>query len=442
MKMVAILGGGATGMGTAMLALKKGCGIFVSDVGVISDGHKKYLDEIGIAWEEQKHTLGRIKKADVVVKSPGIPDDVPVVLALLESGIPVISEIEFASGLTPSPIIAITGSNGKTTTSMLTHHLLGSGIASVGLVGNIGDSFAGALATNPSDQYVVEVSSFQLDGTVRFAPKIAVITNITPDHLDRYQNDFKLYVAAKFKIVQNQSPSDYFIYDLDDEVIQKGIARFKPKAQLLPFSLKTPLKQGACIADTHLEARFDTHCVRVPIADLQITGRHNLKNAMVAMLVAMVMGIDDAGITEGLKTFPLVPHRMERVALQEGVLYINDSKATNVDAAYFALEAVKTPIIWMAGGTDKGNDYHVLKELVKEKVTLLICLGVDNRPLLEAFDKEVPMVETQNMEAAVALARSKAKKGATVLLSPACASFDLFKNYEDRGEQFKKYINL
>ena len=441
MEFLVVLGAGESGVGTAILGIQEGFKVFVSDFGSIQERYKNVLEHFGIAWEEQKHSEAIILKADLVMKSPGIPDTAPVVQKLKEQGIPVISEIEFASRYTDAKIIGITGSNGKTTTTMMTYHLLKSGGLHVGMAGNIGDSFAKMVAEHDYDHYVLEISSFQLDGIREFAPHIAVLTNITPDHLDRYQYDMSEYVRSKFRITENQTESDYFIYDQEDEEIDEGLKRFTIRAKKVPFTLSTISGEGAGIKDDNIMINIRDNTLEMRTDSVPVPGRHNLKNTMAAATVASLMGIRDDVIRKSISTFQGAPHRLEHVLKIHHVNYINDSKATNVNATYYALESMTSPTIWIVGGLDKGNDYSSLLPLVREKVKAIICLGLDNSQLKESFGHLVePFVETYAMSEAVKVAYKIAERGDTVLLSPACASFDLFKNYEDRGDQFKEAI--
>lgn len=441
MKRLVILGGGESGVGTAILGLKKGYKIFLSDKGKIKEKYKNVLEHLGIDWEEEKHSEARILDADVVMKSPGIPDTVPLVKQLVAKGIPVISEIEFASRYTDAKIIGITGSNGKTTTTMLTNHLLKSGGLNVGMAGNIGDSYAKMVAENTFDYYVLEISSFQLDGIQKFRPDIAVITNITPDHLDRYDYKFENYIASKFRIAMNQTASDYLIYDADDEVLVNWLNANPIKSKLMPFSLKETFEEGAYLENEQLTIRTTTDTIQMTTDALALEGQHNLKNTMAAATIAKLVGIRKETIRECISNFQGAPHRLEKVFKIHHVQYINDSKATNVNATYYALDSMKTPTVWIVGGVDKGNEYKDLMPLVREKVKAIICLGKDNTKIKETFGNVVDlMVETFAMEEAVKVAYKIAERGDTVLLSPACASFDLFTNYEDRGNQFKNCI--
>lgn len=441
MKLV-VLGGGESGVGTAILGKQKGYEVFLSDAGSIKEHYKAVLNAEGIEWEENKHTVNRILEADVVMKSPGIPDKVQIIKDLHEKGIKVISEIEFAFPYAENISIGITGSNGKTTTTLLTHHVLKQAGLDVGIAGNIGDSYAQQIAENPDRPYVLELSSFQLDGIENYRPHIAIITNLSPDHLDRYNYEYQNYIDAKFRITMNQTEEDYLIYDADDIEIQKWLTNNKTKAQLVPFSLTKVLEQGAYLNDNNIIAMIKEEKVTTPINEIAIEGKHNLKNAMAATLVAQMMRVRKQTIRESLSNFDAVPHRLEKVNRVNKVLYINDSKATNVNATYFALESVNAPTIWIVGGVDKGNDYDELMTFVNEKVKAIICLGLDNQKIKQAFSSVVDvMLETASMKDAVALANNMAEEGDTVLLSPACASFDLFKSYEDRGDQFKEEVN-
>ena len=436
-----ILGGGESGVGTAILGKKKGYEVFVSDFGKIKGNYKEVLIINGIAWEEEKHTENLILNADVVMKSPGIPDKSPIVKKLLEKGIPVISEIEFAAPFTDATIIGITGSNGKTTTTMLTHHLLKSAGLNVGLGGNIGKSFAWQIADNKYDSYVLELSSFQLDGIVNFKPHIAIITNISPDHLDRYDYKYEKYIDSKFRITMNQTEDDYLLYDADDEAINEWFKTHTTKAKLIPFSLTKTFSEGAYIKNNKMEIKINREELTMDTEYIALEGKHNMKNAMAATSVAKLMQIRKATIRESLSNFQGVEHRLEKVLKIQNVQYINDSKATNVNATFFALDSMNTPTVWIVGGVDKGNDYTELMSLVREKVKAIICLGVDNKKIIDVFGNVVDiMVEVSTMTDAVKMAQRLTEKGDSVLLSPACASFDLFESYEDRGNQFKKAV--
>jgi UDP-N-acetylmuramoylalanine--D-glutamate ligase len=441
MKRLVILGGGESGVGTALLGKQKNFDVFVSDKGEIKKKYKEVLLHNEIEWEEKLHSLDKILNADVVVKSPGIPDKVDVVKQLVSKGISVISEIEFASQYTDANIIGITGSNGKTTTTMLTHHILKEAGLNVGMAGNIGDSFAKQVAETNVEHYVLELSSFQLDGIVNFKPEIAVITNITPDHLDRYDYKFENYIASKFRIAMNQTKDDYLIYDADDEVIEDYLKQHSIQSTLLPFSLTRKLDQGTYLDDKNIIINIDNSQIIMPTANLALEGKHNIKNAMAASTVAQLLRIRKNTIRESLENFQGAEHRLEHVLRINKVQYINDSKATNVNATYYALESMEAPTVWIVGGQDKGNDYESLFPFVNKNVKAIICLGVDNKKLFENFGNMVDIiVETQFMSEAVKIAYKIAEAGDNVLLSPACASFDLFENYEDRGRQFKEAV--
>lgn len=436
-----ILGGGESGAGTAILGKQKGYEVFVSDKGEIKDKYKDVLTHFGIDWEEGGHSEEKILNADLVMKSPGIPDKVPMVQKLIANSIPVVSEIEFAARYTKATIIGITGSNGKTTTTMLVHHILKQAGYNVGMAGNIGDSFAKMVAEYSYDFYVLEISSFQLDGISKFKPHIGILTNITPDHLDRYEYDFKKYIASKFRIAMNQKEEDYFIYDADDEVISNYLKEHPIKAKTLPFSLEKEGLQGTYLKDKHFVIKTEQGTMEITSNSLALEGRHNLKNTMAAITAAKLVGIRKEAIRDSIQNFQGAAHRLEKVLKIHHVQYINDSKATNVNATYYALDSMSTPTVWIVGGVDKGNDYKVLMPLVREKVKAIICLGMDNSKLRHAFGNAVDIfVETYAMSEAIKVAYKIAERGDTVLLSPACASFDLFKNYEDRGNQFKEAI--
>ena len=436
-----ILGGGESGVGTAILGKKKGYEVFVSDFGKIKGNYKEVLIINGIAWEEEKHTENLIMNADVVMKSPGIPDKSPIVKKLVEKGITVLSEIEFAAPFTDATIIGITGSNGKTTTTMLTHHLLKSAGLNVGLGGNIGKSFAWQIADNKYDSYVLELSSFQLDGILNFKPHIAIITNISPDHLDRYDYKYENYIDSKFRITMNQTEEDYLIYDADDEAIAEWFKTHTTKAKLIPFSLTKTFSEGAYIKNNKMKISINQEEFTMDTEYIALEGKHNMKNAMAATSVAKLMQIRKSTIRESLSNFQGVEHRLEKVLKIQNVQYINDSKATNVNATFFALDSMNTPTVWIVGGVDKGNDYNELMSLVREKVKAIICLGVDNKKIIDVFGNVVDMmIEVSTMNDAVKMAQRLSEKGDTVLLSPACASFDLFESYEDRGKQFKQAV--
>ncbi|WP_299255723.1 UDP-N-acetylmuramoyl-L-alanine--D-glutamate ligase [uncultured Aquimarina sp.] len=441
MKKLVVLGAGESGVGTAVLGKKEGFDVFVSDKGTITNHYKEVLRNFEIEWEEQQHTEDEILKADVVMKSPGIPDNVALVKKLVEQRVPVVSEIEFASEFTSAKIVGITGSNGKTTTTMLTHYVLKNGGLDISMAGNIGDSYAKQVAENDTPYYVLELSSFQLDGIKKFAPHIAVLTNITPDHLDRYEYKFENYIASKFRITMNQTESDYFIYNGDDEVITKYIEEHPIRSKLLPFSLKKKVENGAYLEGENIKITIDNNEFIMPTKKLALEGNHNVKNAMAAATVSQLLKIRKTTIRECLENFHGVEHRLENVLKINNVQYVNDSKATNVNATFYALDAMKSATVWIVGGVDKGNDYTELYPLVNEKVKAIICLGVDNTKIINAFGNCVDnIVETQSIKEAVNMAYKIAERNENVLLSPACASFDLFKNYEERGRQFKEAV--
>jgi UDP-N-acetylmuramoylalanine--D-glutamate ligase len=441
MKRLVILGGGESGVGTAILGKKQGYDVFVSDFGKIKDNYKDVLTKNNIDWEEAQHSEEKILNADIVMKSPGIADKVSIVKKLLEKNIPVISEIEFAVAFTNATIIGITGSNGKTTTTMLTYHLLKQGGLNVGLGGNIGKSFAWQVADENYDCYVLEISSFQLDGCYNFRPHIAIITNLSPDHLDRYEYKYENYIASKFRITKNQTKADYLIYDADDEAIENWLTTNKTNAQQIPFSITKPIENGAFLKNNTMEININQEEFLMETSQIALEGKHNMKNAMAATSVAQLMKIRKETIRESLSNFQGVEHRLEKVLKIQNVQYINDSKATNVNAAFFALDSMSTPTVWIVGGVDKGNDYDELMALVNEKVKAIICLGVDNKKIIDAFGNIVDvMIEVDNMNDAVKMSQRLTEKGDSVLLSPACASFDLFENYEDRGKQFKQAV--
>lgn len=441
MKRLVILGAGESGVGTALLGKQKGYEVFVSDKQKIKENYKQVLNHNEINWEEEKHSDDLILNADVVMKSPGIPEKTPIVMQLVEKGVSVISEIEFASQYTDATIIGITGSNGKTTTATLTHHILKAGGLNVGLAGNIGKSFAAQVAEGKHDVYVLELSSFQLDGIVNFRPHIAVLTNITEDHLDRYEYNFEKYIDSKFRIVMNQNESDYFIYDGDDEVIAHRMKKTGIKSQKMPFSITKQMEEGASIENENITITTNKTTIKMPVKSLELQGNHNLKNAMAASTVAKLLSIRKETIRESLQDFQGVEHRLETVLKIQNVTYINDSKATNVNATFYALDSMNNPTVWIVGGVDKGNNYEELLPLVNEKVKAIVCLGLDNEKIIQAFGNIVPlMTETESMRDAVEVASRIAERGDTVLLSPACASFDLFENYEDRGRQFKDAV--
>ncbi|MGY5355539.1 UDP-N-acetylmuramoyl-L-alanine--D-glutamate ligase [Wenyingzhuangia sp. IMCC45467] len=440
-KRIVVLGAGESGVGAAILAKKLGMDVFVSDKSAIQKKYIQQLKEKEIDFESGQHTEAFILNADVVVKSPGIPDHIPFIKNIVENGISVVSEIEFAATYSDALIVGITGSNGKTTTTMLTHHLLKQNGFNIGMAGNIGDSFAKQVAESKFDKYVLELSSFQLDGIVKFAPHIAVITNITPDHLDRYEYNFDNYVASKFRITKNQKASDYLIYDADDPVIVEGIQKHHPKAQLVPFSIDKKIEYGAYVDQNDIVININKEELRMSISKLTLQGKHNTKNAMAASLAAQLLKARKQTILDSLENFEGAEHRLEHVLKVNGVEYINDSKATNVNATFYALECMTHQTVWIVGGVDKGNDYAELYPLVREKVKAIICLGLDNTKIKNAFEGIVDFIEeTTSADEAVKIAYKLADKGETVLLSPACASFDLFENYEDRGRKFKDAV--
>ena len=436
-----ILGAGESGVGTAILGKKEGFEVFVSDYGKIKNYYKQVLLHHEINWEEEVHSETVILSADLVMKSPGISDNTPIVLSLKTKGIAVISEIEFAAKYTNATLIGITGSNGKTTVATMTYQILKDAGKNVALAGNIGKSFAELVATEPIDTYVLELSSFQLDGIKDFIPHIAVLTNLSPDHLDRYGSDYDSYVDSKFRIIMNQTKDDYFIYDADDDKINEWISKKTIKSQLLPFSVKKELEKGAFIKNNELIITIDNNPFIMPIPKLGLQGQHNTKNAMAASTVSKLLSIRKETIRRSLENFQGVEHRLENVLKINNVKYINDSKGTNVNATFYALDSMEAPTVWIVGGVDKGNDYSELFPLVNEKVKAIICLGLDNDKIIRAFGNVVDiMVETHSMEDAVKVAYRLSKRGDAVLLSPACASFDLFEDYEDRGRQFKSAV--
>tara|TARA_B100000497_G_scaffold95824_1_gene107557 strand:+ start:33953 stop:35296 length:1344 start_codon:yes stop_codon:yes gene_type:complete len=436
-----ILGAGESGVGTAILGKKEGFEVFVSDYGKIKNCYKQVLLHHEINWEEEVHSETLILSADLVMKSPGISDNTPIVMRLKTKGIAVISEIEFAAKYTNATLIGITGSNGKTTVATMTYQILKDAGKNVALAGNIGKSFAELVATEPIDTYVLELSSFQLDGIKDFIPHIAVLTNLSPDHLDRYGSDYDSYVDSKFRIVMNQTKDDYFIYDADDDKINEWISKKTIKSQLLPFSVKKELEKGAFIKNNELIITIDNNPFIMPIPKLGLQGQHNTKNAMAASTVSKLLNIRKETIRRSLENFQGVEHRLENVLKINNVKYINDSKGTNVNATFYALDSMEAPTVWIVGGVDKGNDYSELFPLVNEKVKAIICLGLDNDKIIRAFGNVVDiMVETHSMEDAVKVAYRLSKRGDAVLLSPACASFDLFEDYEDRGRQFKSAV--
>jgi UDP-N-acetylmuramoylalanine--D-glutamate ligase len=441
MKKIVVLGAGESGTGAAVLAKTQGFEVFVSDFGEIKEQYKLLMDKNQIPWEEKQHTESLILSADEVIKSPGISDKAPIIRALKKKEIPVISEIEFAGRYTNAKMICITGSNGKTTTTMLTYHILKEAGLNVGLAGNVGDSLALQVAEKSLDYYVVELNSFQLDGMTDFKADIAVLLNITPDHLDRYDYEFQNYIDSKFRIIQNQTEKDAFIFWNDDPVIQKELKRRNIQSAIYPFSLERGEKTKAFIENNQLIIETLNNLFTMPATDISLQGNHNALNTMAAGLTASILHVRKDNIRLSLLGFQGVEHRLEYVATVRDVKYINDSKATNVNSCWYALQSMKTPVILILGGTDKGNDYAEIEELVKEKTSALIFMGADNSRLHQFFDGKVErIVDVNSMEDCVQQAYKLAKPGETVLLSPCCASFDLFKDYEDRGKQFKNCV--
>ena len=441
MSRIVVLGGGESGVGSAVLAKVKGHEVFLSDMGKISEDYAAVLDKWEIPFEQGKHSEDLILNADEVIKSPGIPSTAPMVQKIAEKGIGVISEIEFAGRYDSAKKVCITGSNGKTTTTSLIYHLLKQAGMNVGLGGNIGKSYALQVATENYDIYVLELSSFQLDNVYDFKADIAIITNITPDHLDRYDHKMENYVKSKFRITRNMSSDDCFIFCSDDEITIRHLDQIVMKAQKLPFTQQGEVEQGAFVKEDRMIVRYKEDECDMYLQELALGGKHNVYNSMAAAIAAKVMDIDNEAIRSGLATFQAVEHRLENVLSIKDVLYINDSKATNVDAAWYALECQTRPVVWIVGGTDKGNDYSSLIPLVQEKVKAVICMGLDNTKIHDSFGSIVPeMHDVTSAEEAVKTAHKLAEAGDVVLLSPCCASFDLFKNYEDRGRQFKEAV--
>jgi len=439
-KIVVILGAGESGVGAAILAQAKGAKVFVSDYGTVKPSFQQELNEYQLEWEQDTHSMDRILEADLVVKSPGIPEKTPVMKAIREKGIKVVSEIELAGYFTTAKKVCITGSNGKTTTTMMIHHLLTKAGKNVGLAGNVGYSFAKQVALEDKEIYVLELSSFQLDDMEDFRADIAILTNITPDHLDRYEYNMQLYVNSKFRILQNQTEEDFFIYNADDAIITAELEKRSVKAQLLPFSLTKTVEKGAYVENKQLIINYNNQFI-MSIHDLALKGKHNTQNSLASGLAGRLLDIRKDTVRESLSDFVNVEHRLEFVAKVCGIEFINDSKATNVNSTWFALESMENPTVWIVGGVDKGNDYSELTQLVKDKVKAIICLGKDNHKIIEAFTGVVEtIVEAGSAMEAVAYGYRLAKKEETVLLSPACASFDLFENYEDRGRQFKTRV--
>lgn len=445
MKNIVVLGGGISGYGSAILAKKKDFGVFLSDAGTIAARFKAKLDEWEVPYEEGGHSEERILAATEVIKSPGIPETAPIVRKVREAGIPVISEIEFAGRyMGRARCICITGSNGKTTTTSIIYKILRDAGYNVALGGNIGESFAYSVATGDYDWYVLELSSFQLDGMYRFRAHIGVLMNITPDHLDRYDHCFQNYIDAKMRITQNMTSRDWFIYSGDDEVIREQLPKYDLRMRQLPFMAHSAVASGAgdaFLCDGRFTAAVGRKSVEIDTAKLQIKGLHNAYNAMAASLAALAAGVPPTKIRRSLYDFAPVEHRLEPVLEKDGVLWINDSKATNVDSVFYALESMTRPVVWIAGGTDKGNDYTPLKDFAREKVHTLVCMGLDNAKLVREFTGVIPeIVSTDSLDAALTACKKAARPGDVVLLSPACASFDLFKNYENRGELFKEWV--
>ena len=440
MKKIVVLGAAESGAGAAVLAKKEGYDVFVSDMGTIKDRYKNMLDEHGIEWEEGHHTEEKILDADEVIKSPGIPDEAPMIQEIIAKGIHIISEIEFAGRYTNSKMICITGSNGKTTTTSLIYHIFKAAGYDAGLAGNIGHSLALQVAEEPHEYYIIELSSFQLDNMYDFRANVAVLLNITPDHLDRYQNNMQNYVDAKMRIIRNQTPEDAFIYWNDDPIISRELKKYDIKSVQLPFSELKEKGSIGYIEEGQYKIEYPTP-FNMEQEELSLTGKHNIYNSLAAGIASNVSGIKKEIIRKSLSDFPGVEHRLEKVCMVGGVEYINDSKATNVDACWYALESMKTPTILIIGGKDKGNDYEPIKELVRQKCAGLVYLGADNQKLHDNFDgMGIPVRDTHSMKECVEACYEMAKPGMTVLLSPCCASFDLFKNMEDRGEQFKTLV--
>ncbi|MBN2173240.1 MAG: UDP-N-acetylmuramoyl-L-alanine--D-glutamate ligase [Bacteroidales bacterium] len=441
-KRLVILGAGESGVGAALLGKKQGFDVFVSDFGNIKKKYKDVLSQAEIKFEEGGHTTHLILDADEVIKSPGIPDDIPIIRQFRQAGIDVISEIEFAGRYTNAKKVCITGSNGKTTTALLTHHILIKAGLNAGLGGNVGKSFAWLVSEHDFDYYVLEISSFQLDGMYRFKADIAVLMNITPDHLDRYDYDFHKYTGSKFRIIRNQTEEDAFIFCMDDPVIMENIGKSQIRSRLYPFSIKRTVEnEGAYLDGNKININIEPKFYKMTLENLALQGKHNIYNSMAASIAARILDIRKDVIKESLSDFKNVEHRLEFVARIHGIDLINDSKATNVNSTWYALESMNSPVVWIAGGIDKGNDYSILKELVRTKVKAIICLGKDNKKLLNSFKGVVNTIaETTSMDEAVSLGMNFGKKDDVILLSPACASFDLFENYEERGKKFKEAV--
>ncbi|OWR15869.1 UDP-N-acetylmuramoyl-L-alanine--D-glutamate ligase [Chryseobacterium sp. VAUSW3] len=437
---IVVLGGGESGFGAAYLAKKKGLEVFLSDKGLIKEDYKKLLLDAGIEYEEGKHDEDRILAADWIIKSPGIPKKAEIISKINKKGIRLSSEIEFASEFTDAKIIAITGSNGKTTTTSLIYHILKNDDLKVGLGGNIGKSFAKQVADENFDYYVLEVSSFQLDDIQNFRPYISLLLNLSQDHLDQYNYNYEEYALAKFRIADNQENDNFFIYNKDDEMSMNLLEKLEIKAKMIPFSLKEKLKEGGYLTEDKMVVKLHDE-FSMKIDELALVGNHNVANSLAASIAGKILKISNESIRNSLTTFQAVEHRLEQVAEINGVRFINDSKATNVNATYYALESMKQPTVWIVGGTDKGNDYTEIEDLVKRKVKAIVCLGLDNQKIIDFFKEKKELIySTSSMEDAVKTAKSLSKSGDTVLLSPCCASFDLFENYEDRGNKFKKEV--
>ncbi|MDX2362274.1 MAG: UDP-N-acetylmuramoyl-L-alanine--D-glutamate ligase [Crocinitomicaceae bacterium] len=440
-KNIAILGAGESGVGTAILAKKQEWNVFVSDFGTIAPEFKKVLQDLSVDHEEGTHSMERILNSDLVVKSPGIPDTTPPIVAIKEAGIKIVSEIEFAGYYNTAKTICVTGSNGKTTTAMLTHHILKKAGINVGLAGNIGDSFAKQVASESFDWYVLELSSFQLDDMYDFKADIALLMNITPDHLDRYDYDMQKYTDSKFRIVQNQTENDWFIYNYDDPIIRKEIEKRNIQSKHAPFSLTEEIALGGYLDSKQQITININQNFTMSIHDLALKGKHNAQNSLASGIASRILEIRKEAVRDSLADFTNVEHRLEFVAKVHGIEFINDSKATNVNSTWFALESMENPTVWIVGGVDKGNDYSELQALVKDKVKAIICLGKDNKKIIETFQNDIEtIVEASNALEAVAYGYRLAQKNETVLLSPACASFDLYENYEERGNEFKKAV--
>ncbi|MGZ5262595.1 MAG: UDP-N-acetylmuramoyl-L-alanine--D-glutamate ligase [Kaistella sp.] len=437
---IVVLGGGESGFGAAYLAKKKGMEVFLSDKGLIKEDYKKLLLEAEIEFEEGKHDEERILAADWIIKSPGIPKKAEIISKINQKGIRLSSEIEFASEFTDAKIIAITGSNGKTTTTSLIYHILKNDDLKVGLGGNIGKSFAKQVADENFDYYVLEVSSFQLDDIQNFRPHISLLLNLSQDHLDQYNYNYEEYALAKFRIAENQENDNFFIYNKDDEMSMNLLNKLEIKAKIIPFSLKEKLKDGGFVTGEKIVVKLYDE-FSMDLDELSLVGNHNVANSLAASIAGKILKIRNESIRNSLMTFQAVEHRLEQFAEIDGVKYINDSKATNVNATYYALESMKQPTVWIVGGTDKGNDYTEIEDLVKRKVKAIVCLGLDNQKIIDFFQNKKDLIySTSSMEEAVKISKSLAKSGDTVLLSPCCASFDLFENYEDRGHQFKNEV--